>query len=101
MAACITRVLLNYRRRRRLFMQLKVLAGEGKHVMGLALPFALMPHPFYTSVALLVIPGLGLALDTWVGVPIGAAQFLPFRLLIVQHRVGHAQVIIERGIGTR
>jgi protein-S-isoprenylcysteine O-methyltransferase Ste14 len=121
-------------------MRLKVLVGEGRHVMGLALPFAivgiaanlirpsvfrmglaatglilgivllvlgvplwltsvaqilvnvprkklittgpfaLMLHPLYTSVALLVIPGCGFALDTWVGFPIGAALYVASRI---------------------
>jgi len=121
-------------------MQLKVLVGEGKHVVGLALPFAvvgiaanlvwpavfrmgfgstglvvgivlmvlgvplwltsvaqilvnvprkklittgpfaLVLHPLYTSVALLVIPGLGLALDSWVGFAIGAALYISSRI---------------------
>jgi len=34
-------------------------------------PFSLLLHPLYTSVALLVIPGVGFVLDTWVGVGIG------------------------------
>jgi protein-S-isoprenylcysteine O-methyltransferase Ste14 len=121
-------------------MRLKVLVGEGSHVMGLTLPFAaagiaanllwpsafrmgfgsaglvagivlmavgiplwltsvaqilvnvprkklitrgpyaLMLHPIYTCVALLVIPGCGLALDTWVGFAIGAVLYASSRV---------------------
>lgn len=43
-------------------------------------PFALMLHPLYTSVALLVIPGCGLVLDSWVGIAIGLALYLSSRL---------------------
>ena len=43
-------------------------------------PFALMLHPLYTSVALLVIPGVGLVLDTWVGFALGAVLYLSSRL---------------------
>jgi protein-S-isoprenylcysteine O-methyltransferase Ste14 len=42
-------------------------------------PYALMLHPLYTSVSLLVIPGLSLALDTWVGFAIGAALYASSR----------------------
>ena len=42
-------------------------------------PFALMLHPLYTSVALLVIPGCGLVLDSWVGIAIGLALYLSSR----------------------
>ncbi len=43
-------------------------------------PFALVLHPLYTSVALLVIPGLGLVLDTWVGFAIGAVLYASSRI---------------------
>jgi protein-S-isoprenylcysteine O-methyltransferase Ste14 len=125
---------------RRIHMRLKVLVGEGDHVMGLTVPFAavgiaanliwpgvfrlgfgstgivigiialaigvpfwlasvaqilvnvprkrlittgtfaVMSHPLYTSVALLVIPGCGLLLDTWVGFAIGAVLYISNRI---------------------
>jgi protein-S-isoprenylcysteine O-methyltransferase Ste14 len=43
-------------------------------------PFAVMLHPLYTSVALLVIPGLGLLFDTWVGAGIGAILYVSSRI---------------------
>ena len=43
-------------------------------------PFAVLPHPMYTAVALLVIPGIGLLLDTWVGAAIGVALYVFARL---------------------
>jgi protein-S-isoprenylcysteine O-methyltransferase Ste14 len=43
-------------------------------------PFALMLHPLYTCVALLVIPGCGLLIDTWVGFAIGAALYVSSRI---------------------
>jgi hypothetical protein len=43
-------------------------------------PFALMKHPLYTSVALLVLPGVGLVLDTWVGFAIGAVLYIASRI---------------------
>ena len=43
-------------------------------------PFAVVLHPLYTSVALLVIPGLGLLLGTWVGFAIGAVLYISSRI---------------------
>ncbi len=43
-------------------------------------PFALVLHPIYVSVALLVMPGVGLVLDTWVGFPIGGALYVSSRI---------------------
>ena len=43
-------------------------------------PFAVVLHPLYTSVALLVIPGLGLLFDTWVGAGIGAILYVSSRI---------------------
>jgi protein-S-isoprenylcysteine O-methyltransferase Ste14 len=43
-------------------------------------PFAVVLHPLYTSVALLVLPGLGLLLDTWLGFALGAVLYLGSRL---------------------
>jgi protein-S-isoprenylcysteine O-methyltransferase Ste14 len=43
-------------------------------------PFALMLHPIYTSVALLVLPGLGLVLDTWLGAAVGAVLYVSSRI---------------------
>lgn len=43
-------------------------------------PYALMKHPIYTSVALLVIPPVGLLLNTWLGVAIGAVVFAGSRM---------------------
>jgi protein-S-isoprenylcysteine O-methyltransferase Ste14 len=38
-------------------------------------PFALVLHPIYTSVALLVMPGAGLILDSWLGFGVGAVLY--------------------------
>ena len=43
-------------------------------------PFFLVPHPIYTSVALLVIPGLTFIFDTWVGLLIGAILYIISRI---------------------
>ena len=43
-------------------------------------PYALMKHPLYTAVALLVLPGLGLVLNTWLGVAVGLAMYVGSRM---------------------
>jgi protein-S-isoprenylcysteine O-methyltransferase Ste14 len=43
--------------------------------------FALVLHPVYTSVALLVIPGCGLLFDSWLGFAIGAILYVSERHL--------------------
>ena len=43
-------------------------------------PFAVVMHPLYTSVALLVIPGLGLLFDSWVGAGIGVILYISSRI---------------------
>jgi protein-S-isoprenylcysteine O-methyltransferase Ste14 len=43
-------------------------------------PFAVVLHPLYTSVALLVIPGLGLLFDSWVGGGIGVILYISSRI---------------------
>ncbi len=50
-------------------LQILVLVPKGKLIT--SGPFALMRHPLYTSVALLVIPGCGLLFDSWLGFAIG------------------------------
>jgi protein-S-isoprenylcysteine O-methyltransferase Ste14 len=42
-------------------------------------PYAVVKHPLYTSVGLLVLPCLGLLLDTWVGIALGVALYIVSR----------------------
>lgn len=42
-------------------------------------PFAIMIHPLYTSVALLVLPGVGLLFDSWLGFALGLVLYLASR----------------------
>lgn len=42
-------------------------------------PYALVKHPLYTGVALLALPGLGLLLNTWLGVLIGMILYIGSR----------------------
>jgi len=43
-------------------------------------PFALVLHPLYTSVALLVFPGIGFVVDTWLGIALGAVLYVSTRI---------------------
>ncbi len=43
-------------------------------------PYAIMLHPLYTSVGLLVIPAVGLLLDTWLGFALGAVLYVSSRI---------------------
>lgn len=43
-------------------------------------PFAVLLHPMYTSVALLVLPGVGLLFDSWVGAAIGVALYVSSKI---------------------
>ncbi len=43
-------------------------------------PYALVKHPIYTSVGLLVIPWFCFLLDTWLGVPVGIALYVGARI---------------------
>ena len=43
-------------------------------------PYALVKHPIYTSVALLVLPWLGFLLNTWLGVLVGLVLYIGSRL---------------------
>lgn len=43
-------------------------------------PYALVKHPLYTSVALLVLPWLGFLLNTWLGALVGVAMYVGSRM---------------------
>jgi protein-S-isoprenylcysteine O-methyltransferase Ste14 len=43
-------------------------------------PFALVLHPIYTFVSLLVLPGIGLVVDSWMWFTLGGALYLGSRL---------------------
>jgi protein-S-isoprenylcysteine O-methyltransferase Ste14 len=43
-------------------------------------PYALVKHPLYTAVALLVLPWLGFLLNTWLGATIGIALYVGSRI---------------------
>jgi protein-S-isoprenylcysteine O-methyltransferase Ste14 len=43
-------------------------------------PYTWVKHPLYTAVALLVLPGIGFLLDTWLGLVIGVALYVGSRI---------------------
>jgi protein-S-isoprenylcysteine O-methyltransferase Ste14 len=43
-------------------------------------PYALVKHPLYTSVALLVLPWIGFLLNSWLGVLLGAVLYIASRV---------------------
>lgn len=43
-------------------------------------PFALVKHPLYTGVGLLVLPAAGVLLDTWLGALLGVALYVAARV---------------------
>ncbi len=43
-------------------------------------PYALVKHPLYTGVALLVLPWVGFLLNTWLGLVIGIVVYIGSRL---------------------
>lgn len=47
-------------------------------------PFALVLHPIYTSVAMLVLPGCGFVIDTWLGIALGAILYVSTRIFSPQ-----------------
>jgi protein-S-isoprenylcysteine O-methyltransferase Ste14 len=47
-------------------------------------PYAVVRHPLYTSVALLVLPWAGFLLDTWLGLVIGVVVYAASRLFAPQ-----------------
>lgn len=55
-------------------VQILALVPKGKLIT--SGPFALMLHPLYTSVALLVIPGCGLLFDSWLGFAVGIVLYV-------------------------
>lgn len=47
-------------------------------------PFSILLHPIYTSVAILIIPGLGFIFSSWVGAAIGVILYIISRIFRVR-----------------
>jgi protein-S-isoprenylcysteine O-methyltransferase Ste14 len=43
-------------------------------------PYAVVKHPLYTAVALLVLPWLGFLLNTWLGALVGVVMYVASRM---------------------
>jgi protein-S-isoprenylcysteine O-methyltransferase Ste14 len=43
-------------------------------------PYAVVKHPLYTAVALLVAPSLGFLLDSWLGAAVGIVMYVASRI---------------------
>ena len=56
-----------------------ILAKVPKNELITSGPYALVKHPIYTGVALLVLPWLGFLLNTWLGVLIGIIMYIASR----------------------
>jgi protein-S-isoprenylcysteine O-methyltransferase Ste14 len=59
-------------------------------------PYAVMKHPLYTSVALLVLPWLGFLLDTWLGALIGIVLYVGSRIYAPAEEADLARTFGER-----
>lgn len=56
-----------------------ILTRVPRHELITSGPFALMKHPLYTSVGLLVLPAAGLLLGSWLGVALGLVLYVAAR----------------------
>lgn len=54
-------------------------------------PYALVKHPLYTGVALLVLPWIGFLFNTWLGVVIGLVLYIGSRLFAPAEEKGLAK----------
>ena len=59
-------------------------------------PYALMKHPLYTGVALLVLPWVGFLLNTWLGVLIGVVVYIGSRLFSPEEEQLLAKIFGEK-----
>ena len=56
-----------------------ILTRVPRHELITGGPFALVRHPLYTAVALLVLPWAGFLLDTWLGALVGVVLYVASR----------------------
>jgi protein-S-isoprenylcysteine O-methyltransferase Ste14 len=67
-------------------------------------PFAVVKHPLYTSVGLLVLPSLGVLLGTWLGAIVGVSVYAGSRLFApaeeveLRERFGAEWDVYARGV---
>ena len=65
-----------------IWAQILILINVPKHQLITSGPFAVVRHPLYTGVSLLVVPWLGFMLNTWLGVVIGITLFIILRTYV-------------------
>jgi protein-S-isoprenylcysteine O-methyltransferase Ste14 len=54
-------------------------------------PFAVVKHPLYTAVALLVVPWIGFLFNTWLGVVIGVGLYVGTRIFAPEEEAALAR----------
>ena len=54
-------------------------------------PYALVKHPLYTAVALLVLPWAGILLNSWLGIAIGIILYAGARMFAPEEEKGLAE----------
>jgi protein-S-isoprenylcysteine O-methyltransferase Ste14 len=59
-------------------------------------PYALVKHPLYTAVALLVLPWAGFLLDTWLGAAVGVVLYAATRIFGPEEEAGLARTFGPR-----
>ena len=59
-------------------------------------PFALVKHPLYTAVALLVLPWAGFLVNTWLGVVLGLVLYVGARIFAPEE-----EALLSRTFGSR
>lgn len=59
-------------------------------------PYALMKHPLYTGVALLVVPWIGFLLNTWLGAVLGVVLYLGDRIFAPEE-----EAALSKSFGSR
>ena len=57
-----------------------ILVNVPRHALITGGPYAVVRHPLYTAVGLLVLPWAGFLLDTWVGLVIGVTLYVASRV---------------------
>jgi protein-S-isoprenylcysteine O-methyltransferase Ste14 len=73
-----------------------ILVKVPRHELITTGPYALVLHPLYTGVALLVLPWLGFLLNTWLGLLVGLAVYTGSRLYAPEEEKILARIFGER-----
>jgi protein-S-isoprenylcysteine O-methyltransferase Ste14 len=63
-----------------IWSQILIFINVPKHKLITSGPFSIAKHPLYTGVSLLVIPWVGFIINSWLGVVIGIALYIAWRI---------------------